>query len=97
MYKVKNAIARMITANVFSPSPENHYNLRNHSDFRVLFAKTVYHGTESISYLGLKMWDIVPAELKQNQSLNSFKKSIRNWECYVMLILCCFYIVYWLT
>ena len=33
MYKVKNAIVPMITANVFCPNPENHYNLRNHSDF----------------------------------------------------------------
>ena len=78
MYKVKNAIAPMITANVFCPNHENHYNLRNHSDFRVPFARTVYHGTESISYLGPKIWDIVPAELKQNQSFNSFKKSIRK-------------------
>ena len=79
MYKVKNAIAPMITANAFCPNPENRYNLRNHSDFRVPFARTVYHGTESISYLGPKIWDIVPAELKQNQSLNSFKKSVRKW------------------
>ena len=77
MYKVKNAIAPMTTANVFCPNPENRYNLRNHSDFRVPFAGTVY--TESISYLGPKIWDIVTAELKQNQSLNSFKKSIRKW------------------
>ena len=69
----------MTTANIFCPNPENHYNLRNHSDFRVPFARTVYHGTESMSYLGPKIWDIVPAELKQNQSLNSFKKSIRKW------------------
>ena len=79
MYKVKNAIAPMITVNVFCPNPENHYNLRNHRDFRVPFARTVYHGTESISFLGPKIWDIVPAQLKQNQSLNSFKKSIRKW------------------
>ena len=27
MYKIKNAIAPMITTNVFCPNPENHYNL----------------------------------------------------------------------
>ena len=79
MYKVKNAIAPMITANVFCPNPENHYNLRNYSDFRVPFARTVYHGTERISYLGPKIWGIVPGKLKQNQSLNSFEISIRKW------------------
>ena len=79
MYKVKNEIAPMITANVFTRMPENHYNFRHRSDFIVPFARTVYHGTESISYLGPKIWDIVPSELKKAQSLNGFKKSIRKW------------------
>ena len=38
-----------------------------------LFGRTVYHGTGSISYLGPKIWDIVPIELKNVQSLNCFK------------------------
>ena len=79
MYKVKNEIAPMITANVFTRMPENHYNFRHRSDFIVSFARTVYHGTESISYLRPKIWDIVPSELKKAQSFNSFEKSIRNW------------------
>ena len=69
----------MITANVFTTIPENHYNLRNYNCFRLPFARTVYHGTESISYLGPKIWDIVPVELKNAQSLHSFKKFIRKW------------------
>ena len=79
MYKVKNEIAPMITANVFTRMPENHYNFRHSSNFIVPFARTIYHGTESISYLGPKIWDIVPSELKKAQSLNSFKKSISKW------------------
>ena len=78
MYKVKNELAPMITANVFTTIPGNHYNLRNYNDFRLPFARTVYHGTESISYLGPKIWDIVPIVIKNVQSLNSFKKSIRK-------------------
>ena len=54
-------------------------NFRHRSDFIVPFARTVYHGTKTISYLGPKIWDIVPSELKKAQSLNSFKKSIRKW------------------
>ena len=64
---------------VFCATPENHRNLRNHDDIMVLFVKTVYRGTESISFLRPKIWDIVPTELKQVQSLNSFEKSIRKW------------------
>ena len=76
MYKVKNELALMITTNVFTTIPENYYNLPNYNDFRLPLARTVCHGTESISYLGPKIWDIVPIELKNAQSLNSFKKSI---------------------
>ena len=79
MYKIKNELAPMITANVFTTIPENHYNLCNYNGFRLPFARRVYHGPESISYLGLKIWDIVPTELKNGQSLNSCKKSIRKW------------------
>ena len=59
--------------------PENHYNLCNQNDFEIPFVRTVYHGTESISCLGPKIWNIVPPEFKQNKSLNSFKKTIREW------------------
>ena len=79
MYKVKNELAPAITANIFSTMNENPYNLRNYNDFRIPFARTVYHGTESISYLGPKIWEIVPREIKDLESLNSFKKSIRKW------------------
>ena len=69
----------MIISNIFTIKPENHYNFRNYNGFRLPFARTVYHSTESISYLGPKVWDIVPTELKNAQSLNSFKRSIRRW------------------
>ena len=72
MCQVKSELGPMITANVFTKIPENHYNLRNYNGFRLPFARTVYHGTESISYLGPKIWDIVPTELKNVQYLNNF-------------------------
>ena len=79
MYKVKNEMAPTITANLFNLMPENHCNLRHYGDFRIPFGRTVYHGTESISKLGPKIWDIVPKEFKSLTSLNSFKKSLRKW------------------
>ena len=41
--------------------------------------KSVYHGSESISYLGPKIWEIVPAKINETNSLNSFKIEIRKW------------------
>ena len=69
----------MITVNVFTRMPENYYNFQHRSDFIAPFARTVFHGTDSISFLGQKVRDIAPSQLKKAQSLNSFKKSIRKW------------------
>ena len=41
MHKVKNELAPMITANVFTTIPENHYNLRTYNGFRLSFAKKI--------------------------------------------------------
>ena len=41
--------------------------------------QSVYRGYESISNLGTKIWEIVPAKIKENNSLNSFKIEIRKW------------------
>ena len=40
---------------------------------------SVYHGTESLSFLGPKIWDLVPVELKEPESLYSSKFKIKNW------------------
>ena len=40
---------------------------------------SIFHGTESISYLGPKIWDIFPEEFKNSKSLSSFKESIKMW------------------
>ena len=55
------------------------YNLRSNSNFAVPNVKSVFHGSKSISYLGPKIWDIVPLELKQLISLNALKKGIKKW------------------
>ena len=79
MYKIKNDLSTEILSNIFTQRTQNHYSLGNASDFQILFVRTVYHGTESISYLGPKIWDIVPAKMKNVISLNSFKAQIKKW------------------
>ena len=78
MFKVKNEMSSEITCDTFTPRINNHYNLRHINHFETPFVRTVYNGTESVSYLGPKIWDIVPEEHKTWNRLNSFKKSIKN-------------------
>ena len=42
--------------------------------------KSVYRGTESVSYLGPKIWDILLEKLKNIENLEHFKKEIKTWE-----------------
>ena len=53
--------------------------MHNRSDFITPQLQSVFHGTESITYLGPKIWDIVPEEFKHTNLLNSFKASIKMW------------------
>ena len=54
------------------------YNLRINSDFAMRNVRSVFHGSESISYLGPKIWDIVTLELKELTSIVAFKKGIKD-------------------
>ena len=77
MYKIQNGILSEI---------ESHYNLRRCNDFRIPPIRTVYYDSESIPFLGPKIWNFLPDEIKQQTSLNSFKKPVKNWkpqDCHV--------------
>ena len=53
---------------------------RNPSEFGRPIVRSVISGTESISFLGPKIWDIVPNELKQLETANAFKRDIKKWK-----------------
>ena len=38
----------------------------------------VYNGTESASYLGPKIWEQIPSEIKNKESLDGFKREIKK-------------------
>ena len=56
------------------------YNLQINSAFAMPNVKSVFHGSESISYLGPKIWDIVLLEMKELPSVVPFKKDIKEWK-----------------
>ena len=77
MFKVKHKLCPEISSDIFMERTKNQHNLRNRPDFITPQVNSVFHETESISYLGPKIWDIVPKEFKYQKSLNSFKESIK--------------------
>ena len=77
-YKIKNGFLPELFTEIFARETESHYNLRRCNDFRIPSIRAVYHGSESISFLGPKICNILPDEIKQQTSLNSFKKSVKK-------------------
>ena len=77
MFKVKNNIAPEIMKELFA-SKMSSYDLRNNNSFKRRRVNSVWHGTESVSYLGPKIWDLVPNEIKKSESLNGFKFKIKR-------------------
>ena len=78
MSKVKNIISPEIIKELFPPKV-NPYDLCNNNSFKRRRVNSVWHGTESVSYLGPKIWDLVPNEIKEFESLNGFKFKIKRW------------------
>ena len=55
------------------------YDLRNNTSLKIGNLKTVYYGTESLTNLGAKIWNLLPNEYKELKSLSTFKSRISNW------------------
>ena len=83
MFKVKNNIAPEIMKELFAPTMSP-YDLRNNNSFKRRRVNSVWHGTELVSYLVPNLWDLVPNEIKESNSLSAFKFKIKRWipeEC----------------
>ena len=42
--------------------------------------RTEHYGKETLSYLGPKIWNIIPNEIKSSTALTVFKQKIRRWK-----------------
>ena len=56
------------------------YNLRYGNDAQLPKVRTTSFGIETIAYLGNKLWQLLPQEIKQSNTLPIFKKQIRCWN-----------------
>ena len=79
MYKVKNYLSPLLIQQLFKEKV-NHYDLRNKAVWESDNPKTVRYGTETIRNMGPKTWNIVPADIKESNSLLEFKRKIKKWE-----------------
>ena len=79
IYKVENNLSPALMSDIFK-FRDIPYNLRNMNPFLSTNVKTVYNGTETISFRGPKTWALVPDEIKNVTSLSAFKSKIKQWK-----------------
>ena len=77
VYKVKTGIAPAIMNDVFSFT-KTAYPLRK-DKFNAKIPRTISYGIETPTHIGPKLWDALPAEYKNANSLDEFKMKIKNW------------------
>ena len=78
MFKVKNNIAPEIMKELFAPKVSS-YELRDNNSFKRRRVNCLAWHWQHLSYLGLKIWDLVPNEIKESESLSGFKFKIERW------------------
>ena len=76
--KVLHGFSPPILNDIFVPFSRP-YNFRRNDTLQRRRVNSVRHGTESISFLGPKIWDLVPSDIKLSQSLSIFKRKIKKW------------------
>ena len=46
----------------------------------ILPIHSVYNSSESVSYLGTKIWELIPPVIRQIDTFTGFKKVIKKWK-----------------
>ena len=77
MFKVSRNLASSQMHEIFKLKDHPQYNLRHNSLFSWPLVKSVYKGSESLSFLGPKIWDILLDSSKGLPNLNSFKVALK--------------------
>ena len=81
MFKIKNKISPTPMQDLFTKNQCN-YELRNKRLWEPTNARTMTYGTETVTFMGPKIWDLIPTEIKKANSLTTFKSKIKQWKPY---------------
>ena len=79
LFKVKNNLSPSFLTEVF---PQNNIltQTRNNCFFRSRRIKSILSGKQSLSFLGPKIWELVPLHLRELKDIDKFKTEIKHWR-----------------
>ena len=66
MFKRYAGMVPQIMNEVFPKNYTVNYNLHPHPEFTSRAINTVHYGSESLSFLGSKIWEMLPVDLKNS-------------------------------
>ena len=78
MYKTINNLTPISMKEIFPDRMYKGPNIRSQTDFEIPHVKSV-KGQETLRFLGPKIWDIIPGNIKKASSLTIFKNKIKSW------------------
>ena len=78
IYKAKTGFGPKIMKDTFY-FIQKPYNLRNYLELQRRRNRTAYFGTESISSLAPKIWELIPSDIRSANSLGTFIEKIMFW------------------
>ena len=79
-YKCLNGLLPDIVNDVLAVSKHS-YNTQHYNLFVTDLPKTDIYGQNSISYTANQIWNLLPREIKNSTSLDSFKLKNKQWCC----------------
>ena len=74
MYEIKNDLSPLIVTEFLKKRNEQLYDIRSNARFTILPIRKVYHD----SFLGPKIWDILPYILKNSNRIETFKMKTKK-------------------
>ena len=80
VYKVKNNISPEIMEDIFYFQENENYTLRSGTHLASRNRRTTLFGKETVSNSGVKIWPLLPEELKNASSLQVFKNKLKEWK-----------------
>ena len=91
LFKIKSGLSNNIMYDIFQ-TRSIRYDLRSQTDFGGRCVNTKKFGWNSLRFFAAKVWNIVPSEIKNSESVEVFKNKIRKWRPNCSCYLCKSYI-----
>ena len=78
MFKVANGLSPEIIKSVFPLKSNQMYCSKQ--IFKTKAVRSVYNGIDTLSFLGPKIWLIIPDDIKNVDNIKEFKRKIKMWK-----------------